>query len=385
MPSRAPDTSFRPDAGALPVHAPRQPLTAADLWAWTIALVLMVLAWRLSSVLLLVFAGALLAIGLRRLTQPLEQRFKLPSQGALAIVVIGLAVLLAGGIWLMGAGVADQLQSLRETLPLAWRALQKWLATFGWGRWLIETLSAAPIKPDDWQQMAGVFTGTLNATVAAAGALVLVVVLAIYLAADARAYQRGLLRLTPPARRPAMARALDAATHDLARWLLGQGVSMLAVGALTAIGLMLIGMPLVVSLSLIAALLEFVPYFGPVVTGVLVVAVAFTRGEDLALWAAIVCLAVQQIENHVVQPLAQRWAVRLPPVLGIVSVLVFGLLFGLAGVLLAMPLMVLCVALVGELYLHESADTGAPAALATPRAPRLPDRRTRPRAHSDTR
>ncbi len=354
MPSRVPDTA--PHAEAAAPGGRRRPVTAGDLWAWTIALLLMLLAWRLSSVLLLVFAGVLLAIGLRRLTQPLEQRLRLPPQGALAVAVIGLAALLAASVWLMGAGVVEQLQSLRDTLPLAWRALQKWLTGYGWGRWVIETLSAAEIKPDDWQQMAGVFTGTLNATVGGAGALVLVVVLAIYLAADAQTYRRGLLRLTPHARRPAVARALDAATHDLSRWLLGQAVSMLAVGALTAIGLMLIGMPLVVSLSLIAALLEFVPYFGPVVTGVLVVAVALTRGEDLALWAAVVCLAVQQIEGHVVQPLAQRWAVRLPPVLGIVSVLVFGLLFGLPGVLLALPLMVLCVALVGELYLNEPAE-----------------------------
>ena len=125
---------------------------------------------------------------------------------------------------------------------------------------------------------------------------------------------------------------------------------MLAVGLLTAAGLSAIGMPLILSLSVIAAILEFVPYFGPIVTAVLIIAVAFTEGEKMALMAAVVCLAVQQLEAYVVQPVAQRWAVRLPPVLGMVAVLVFGLLFGIAGVLLAVPLMVLTLVIIRTLY-----------------------------------
>ncbi|WP_200232440.1 AI-2E family transporter, partial [Rubrivivax gelatinosus] len=96
--------------------------------------------------------------------------------------------------------------------------------------------------------------------------------------------------------------------------------------------------------------LEFVPYFGPIISGVLIVGVALAEGEGLALQALVVCVAVQQAEGYVVQPLVQRWAVRLPPVLGMCSVLVFGVLFGLPGVLLAMPLMVLTMTLVSELY-----------------------------------
>jgi predicted PurR-regulated permease PerM len=249
--------------------------------------------------------------------------------------LLGLVLLLVGGAWLVGASAAEQLQALRDTLPQAMRALREWLAGVGWGRWLLAMIAAVPFKPEDLQQMAGLATGTLNAAVGAVGAVVLVLALGIYLAADISLYRRGALRLVPPAQRALASTALEAAGRNLSRWLVGQGVTMLAVGALTAAGLALIGMPLVLSLSLIAALLEFVPYFGPVATGVLVVSVALTVGEKMALWALLVCLAVQQVEAYVVQPLAQRWAVRLPPVLGLVAVLVFGVLFGLPGVLLA--------------------------------------------------
>jgi predicted PurR-regulated permease PerM len=102
----------------------------------------------------------------------------------------------------------------------------------------------------------------------------------------------------------------------------------------------------------LAGLLDFVPYFGPILSGVLIVAVALTEGESKALLALVVVVAVQQAEAFVVQPLAQRWAVRLPPVLGLLSVLVFGVLFGLAGVLLATPLMVLTLRVVDHLVVR---------------------------------
>jgi predicted PurR-regulated permease PerM len=329
----------------------RRPLAGADLWAWTGGLLLLALAWRLASVLLLLFAAALVALALRCLCTPLEHRLGWPRRAALAAVVLGLAVVLSGSFWLLGAGAADELQALRETLPVALRALQDWLRQFAWGRWLIEAVAAVSAKPEDWQQMAGIATGTLQATLGIVGAFVLVLVLGVYLAADAASYRRGLLRMVPPARRALAMRVLDGAADKLARWLVGQSLTMLAVGLLTAAGLSLIGMPLVFSLSVIAALLEIVPYFGPLATGVLVVALALTRGEEMALWAGLVCLAVQQTEAYVFQPMAQRWAVRLPPVLALLSVLVFGALFGVPGVLLAMPLMVLAMALVEQLVL----------------------------------
>lgn len=317
---------------------------------WLLALAGIALAWVLADVLMLVFAALLFALVLRALAGPLEARGLSPRL-ALPLVLAALAAALVGSFWLVGAGATEQLQALRETLPRAWTAFLNWLGEYPSGRWLLSLWDSA--KPfEDWSRLAGLATGTLNAATGAVGALVLLLVVGIYLAADPATYRRGLITLVPPPRRALAARTLDAAGRDLSRWLLGQAVSMVAVGVLTGIGLAIIGSPLVLSLSLIAGLLEFVPYFGPIVSGVLIVGVALAEGEGLALQALIVCVAVQQAEGYIVQPLVQRWAVSLPPVLGICSVLVFGVLFGLPGVLLAMPLMVLTMTLVAELYVR---------------------------------
>ncbi|MBK1711325.1 AI-2E family transporter [Rubrivivax gelatinosus] len=316
---------------------------------WLLLLLALALAWVLVDVLMLVFAALLFALILRAMALPLERRAGLSPRLSLPLVLVALVLVVGGAIGVAGAGAVEQMQALRETLPRAWTAFQRWLADYTTGRWLQELWHSA--KPfEDWSRLAGLATGTINAATGAIGAAVLLVVLGIYLAADPGTYRDGLLKLVPRSRRELVARTLDAAGRDLSRWLLGQGVSMLLVGALTGIGLALIGMPLLLSLSLIAGLLEFVPYFGPIISGVLIVGVALAEGEGLALQALVVCVAVQQAEGYVVQPLVQRWAVRLPPVLGMCSVLVFGVLFGLPGVLLAMPLMVLTMTLVSELY-----------------------------------
>ena len=336
-----------------------RPLRAADLWALAGTALLLALAWRLASVLLLGFAGVLLALVLHRLAEPLHRRLGVAPRLALAIVVIGLVVLSVLGLWLAGSGIAEQVQALRETLPRAVDALRRWLGGTALGRSLLEFFNEAQMKPEDWSGLAGWATGTLNATLSGIGGLVLLMVLGIYLAADPQTYRRGLLRVVPPARRARVESMLEAAGHDLSRWLLGQAVSMSAVAALTLIGLLAIGQPLAVTLAVLAGLLDFVPYFGPIVAGVLIVAVALTESETRALLALGVVVAVQQAEAFVVQPLAQRWAVRLPPVLGLLAVLVFGVMFGLAGVLLATPLMVLTLRVVDEWVVQELAQGSA--------------------------
>jgi predicted PurR-regulated permease PerM len=331
-------------------RSPQSGGSGRGTWAALITLLLLWLAWQLADVLLLVFAGALLALLLRRLCLPLEQRLGWSPRAALPAVVAMMAVLLVSGSWLAGSRAAEQLRMLREALPRAAQALVAWLERSEIGRWLLDLWHRASAEPSDWASLASVATGTFNATMGAIGSAVLAIAIGIYLAADPAVYCRGFVLLWPPARREKAAETLVDAGTALSRWLSGQAISMMAVGAMTTLGLLALGMPLAVTLGVIAGILEFVPYFGTIVSGALVLAVALTESPQQAAWAAGVCLVVQQAESYVVQPNVQRWAVQLPPVLALVAVLVFGMLFGLPGVLLAVPLMVLAVTLLKTLY-----------------------------------
>ena len=162
--------------------------------------------------------------------------------------------------------------------------------------------------------------------------VVVIVFLGLYLAADPDLYRRGTLHLVPRGGRDRARAGLDAAGEALRKWLMGQLSAMVAVGVLTFAVLKLLNMPLALSLALIAALLEFIPFIGPILSGVPAVLVGFHVGPNEALYVAAAYLVIHQIEGNVVMPIVQKWAVALPPALGIASIVVFGWLFGLPGV-----------------------------------------------------
>ena len=84
---------------------------------------------------------------------------------------------------------------------------------------------------------------------------------------------------------------------------------------------------------MIAGVFAFVPFFGAITSGLLIVMLAFTVAPEKAVYAVVLCVAIQQAEEFLILPFVQRWAVRLPPALGLMSVVIFSLLFGPLGAL----------------------------------------------------
>jgi predicted PurR-regulated permease PerM len=127
---------------------------------------------------------------------------------------------------------------------------------------------------------------------------------------------------------------------------------MLFVGVVTSIGLLVAGVPLAIPLGILSGVLDFVPVIGPFVAAIPGVLIAFAEGPQVALYAVLVYIAVQFIEGHFVIPLAQKWAVSMPPALALVAIVAFGVAFGLPGVLFALPLTVVAMVLVQKLYVE---------------------------------
>jgi predicted PurR-regulated permease PerM len=115
------------------------------------------------------------------------------------------------------------------------------------------------------------------------------------------------------------------------------------------------GVPLAIPLGILSGLLDFVPFVGPLLAAIPGLLIAFSQGPDVALYAALVYFSVQFVEGNLVLPLAQKWAVSLPPALTLLSIVAFGLVFGLMGVLFAMPLTVVTLVLVRRLYVEKLA------------------------------
>ena len=313
------------------------------------------LLWHALDFVLLVFAGALLAVFLNGLAGWAADRRGLSYGVALAAVGALLLASLAGLGWLVGPDLVDQGVQLVERVPSAVEQVRSYLQERPWGRNLLSrvptSMEGAGATP------AGLFgriTGLFSSTLGLLANVAIVVFLAVYLAADPGLYRRGVLHLVRSGRRGRTSEVLDALGGALRRWLVGRFASMAVVALLTAVALLVLGVPLVLGLSVLAGLLSFVPLLGPLASAVPAVLVGFGEGgPGLALQVAVAYAAVQFVESYLVTPLIQKRAVAMPPALLIAAQILMGLAAGVLGVLLATPLAVVVVVLVQTLYVQD--------------------------------
>jgi predicted PurR-regulated permease PerM len=310
---------------------------------------LALLVWRLAPVFVLLFAGIVLAMVLRALSEPIAARSGLRQRWALAIVVAALVAAVAGAAWLFGDRVAQQFTLILERLPQAWDRLRQWLGQSEVGRYLLDLLVAMFAGANN---QPGHLAGFAKTTFGALADAAVIIVIALYLAAEPGLYRRGFVKLVPPRARPRADATLDAMVAALKRWLLGQSLAMLWIGVVTGVGLWALGIPMALALAILAGLLEFVPYVGPFVAAIPALLLAFAQSPLDALYVLLLYIAVQEVENWLIVPLIQKWSVKLPPVLTILSVVVFGLLFGVLGILVATPLVIVVMVAVQKLYVE---------------------------------
>lgn len=309
---------------------------------------LVYLGWKLVDVALLAFGGVVFAVVLHALASVFIHRFKWSQRWSLIFVVAVLVLLFGGLAWLFGAQLAAQTEQLREQLPKAVATVQQRIGEWSGGRIDLNRLQ----PPADTEKMMGNVAKVAGLTAGFVGHLVVMFFVGLYLAFDPMVYVHTLVRLFPINRRDEVRKALFAAGDSLRRWLIGQLASMTVVGVLTGVGLAFANVPLALALGVLAGLLDFIPVIGPVVAIVPGLILALSVDLRTATWAAVVYIGVQQLENHVIVPLAQRWSVHLPPAISVLSIVTLGLLFGVMGVLFGMPLTVVVLVLVKKLYVE---------------------------------
>lgn len=320
-----------------------------------LTLLLLILLYFTFDVILLIFAAALLAIFLRGLAEIIG-RFINVGEGWLVLIVSALLIgILAGAIALLAPDVAEQVGHLRVELPKSAQAAANYIAQFGWGRTLLDQLpSVEDIRQNVNPSMllSGV-GGFFSSTVGAVGNFFLVILLSVYLASEPRLYVRGLIKLFPKPRKHRATQVIAAVGETLRWWLIGKVASMIFIGVLTWIGLSILGVPLALTLGLIAGLLSFIPNFGPIISAIPALLLAFIDRPMTAVYVLALYVGIQLIESNIVTPLIERETVELPPALTIVFQLALAVLVGGLGLVLATPLLAVIMVLVQMVYIED--------------------------------
>ena len=323
-----------------------------------LTLLLFALFYYTFDVILLIFAAALLAIFLRGLADIIGRYIKVSEGWLVLIVSLSLVLILAGAITFLAPDVAEQVRHLREELPKSAQAAANYISQFGWGRTLLDQLPSVDdvrqnINPS--QLLTGV-GGFFSTTVGAVGNFFIVILLAIYLASEPRFYVRGIIKLFPKPRRHRATQVIGAVGETLRWWLIGKVASMIFIGLLTWIGLSIIGVPLALTLGLIAGLLSFIPNFGPIISALPALLLAFIASPVTAVYVLALYVGVQLVESNIVTPLIERETVELPPALTIVSQLALAVLVGGLGLVLATPLLAVVMVIVQMVYIQDVLD-----------------------------
>ena len=312
----------------------------------------LLLVWLALHLLLLLFAGILLAILLRTLAAALTRYTGLPVGVSLAVVCLTLVSVLVLGGWLYAPQLAEQSDQLTETLPTVAADMTSWLRQYSWGEWVLDQFTEQVEDADMAGQATNAARGVINTVIA----VIIVLFVGVYLAAQPAPYIRGLLYLVPLSRRVRVAETLFAIKHVLRWWLVGQVLAMTLVGLTMGIGLAVIGVPFSFLLGVLAGLFEFIPLVGPVLAVGPALLLALAAGPQQAVSVLILYLAVQTLESYVLTPLVQQRTVELPPVVTITAQVALSWLAGPIGLVVAVPLTAAAMVATQMLYVEDALD-----------------------------
>ncbi|WP_024515415.1 AI-2E family transporter [Bradyrhizobium sp. Tv2a-2] len=358
--------------------------------AWAIAIggigvvlfaAVLMFAWYFAATLFLIFTGVLLAVALNAMTNRLGRLIPLPHPLRLAMVCVVLAVLASGVSYLGGATIAQQASALSDTIKGQLVHFKSFLDKNG-----IDTSYFDLGNSGDKGGPSGTPTGAgasshlpsagtiassggaivsqtfklLLGTVGAVGNLFIVLFLGLAFAAQPSVYRNGLLFLVPAKQRARTTVIVDRIGETLERWLIAQIATMFAIFVVTWIGLAIIGIPGSFILGVQAGLLGFIPTVGALIAGLIVVLASLSSGWIATLSAFLLFLGVHAMESYVLTPLLQRQALDIPPATLFAFQILLGVVFGIWGLALALPMMAIAKVIID--YFKSNETAAAPAA-----------------------
>jgi predicted PurR-regulated permease PerM len=203
---------------------------------------------------------------------------------------------------------------------------------------------------DDPARLIGPITSIGLSVAGVIGALVLMLITAFYMAVRPEPLVGGMLSLVPPPRRAHARHVLERIRDAWLGWTAGVAVDMLVTGLLLYVGLRIVGLQFAVFFAVLTALLTLIPYFGAIAGALPPVLFALTDSPGKAVVVLVVYVVVQQVESNFTIPLVMPAALRLHPAVIAIGVVVVARLFGLVGLLVAVPILLLFTIAVEELW-----------------------------------
>jgi predicted PurR-regulated permease PerM len=351
MSNKPPDKPQPASSASTEAQFARRVIIAAGI---SIALILaVIIAYVISWALFLFLFSILLAVVLRGITNFITRHTRLPDKVVLFLVIIFILSAIALSMWAIMPHIIQQIDELNVQLP---RALDQAIGDMKkspTGRWILkQTPSEEELRKNAGVMLKGATT-FLTATTDFIIGLIVVVFGAFYLSYDPEMYIDGIVRLIPIRKRQRLKDVLDSVGYMLLWWMVGRFIDMFLISIFTGIGLWMIQIPLVLTLSILAGLLTFIPNFGPILSAIPALVLALPGGFDKVFYVIMLYIIIHAIEGYIISPIVQEKTALVPAVLTLVVQIGFGIIFGFLGLAMATPIVAAGLVFIKALYMED--------------------------------
>lgn len=305
----------------------------------------LVILWQIKSIIALFVVVLFLAAALNPLVEGLMKK-NVPRTVAVAMIYVILFALIALFLSLILSPLVKQLFTLVERFPsiiAKITPLYTELVLEGNFEQILQsyTTELAKLTQGVFVAASQIFGGAISA--------ITVFFLSFYILVDARKSRDAVILLTPKTYVEAVVKILGQIGDRIGSWVRAQVLLSFVVGTISYIGLLAMGVPYALTLSILTGIVEIVPVVGPIIAGIATVLVAYGEGSwQLALGVLIFFTVLQQLESALLVPKIMQKAVGLSPVIIILALAIGGQLAGVAGAILAIPITTAIAVLIQE-------------------------------------
>ena len=328
------------------------------------ALILVIVLFRLSPLplkhaFIIIFTSILLAAAVAPPAKFLT-RYHIPRGVTILGIYVLVAAVLAGVVALIVPLVVNEVDTFKTSFPQYVSDLQRFVQRVAPDQ--ASHFSSSTIVSQVEGRLtsfASELTGIVFQTISIGIDVILILVIAFFMADEENFAKLLITRFVPPRHRPEAARVMGKIGTHMGQWARAQMLLALFFGTAFGAGLRLIGVPYALTLGVIGGVLEIIPYVGGFITLVLAGIVALTKDPIHLIFVLAWYTVVVELEGHVIGPKLMNRVLKIHPLVVVVAIFLGGESLGILGALLAVPIAIVFQVLLDEFYSFQEAAEAA--------------------------
>ena len=299
---------------------------------------------QIKEIIVLLFLSLILISALLTPVEWLSSK-KVPRAIAIIIVYVFIIVLIAFAIRIIIPPLISQSSAFISKLPQITQSVNDFLIFHQ-----VKGVDLPQIITQQGQQIAANIVNISSAILSSIVLIITLFVVTFYMLLEWKKFLKVIASAFSGRQEKVFVSILNKIENGLGRWVRGQITLSILVGAMSYVGLLILGIPYALPLALIAGILEIVPIIGPIVSAIPAVLVGLSISPIMAISTAALFLIVQQVENHLFVPLIMSKVIGLQPPIVIIALLTGSKLAGIGGAFLAVPIIVLAKIIIQEIF-----------------------------------